>query len=126
MVSPFYARTIEKATDELQLLEAARTNRQKRAAQGRFVVEGVRNIDAAVANDWPVHAVLSPLGARLSAWANAIVERTAVDHVGLAPDLFDRLTDRDERPELLLVAGMPDRRIPERDDLVLVVLDRIQ
>ncbi|MEA3057111.1 MAG: rRNA (uridine2479-2-O)-methyltransferase [Actinomycetota bacterium] len=125
-MSPFYARTIERATDELQLLEATRTNRQKRAAQGRFVVEGVRNIDAALANEWPVHTVLSPLGARLSSWAAGVVERAGVEHVGLAPELLERLTDRDERPELLLVAGIPERQIPERDDLVLVVLDRIQ
>ena len=122
---------MEKATDELQLLEATRTNRQKRAAQGRFVVEGVRNIDAALANGWPVLAVLSPLGARLSSWATTTVERAGVEHVGLAPELFERLTDRDERPELLLVAAIPDkgsreRSIPDRDDLVLVVLDRIQ
>src|SRR5689334_10359077 len=89
-----HSRTIEKATDELQLLEATRTNRQKRAAQGRFVVEGVRNIDAALANKWPVHAVLSPLGARLSSWATGVVDRAGVEHVGVAPDLFDRLTDR--------------------------------
>jgi TrmH family RNA methyltransferase len=126
MARPFYARTVERATDELQLLEATRTNRQKRTAQGRFVVEGVRNIDAALANGWPVHAVLSPLGVRLSSWAADVVARAGVDHVGVAPVLFDRLTDRDERPELLLVAGIPERVIPERDDLVLVVLDRIQ
>ena len=121
-----YARTIERATDELQLLEATRTNRQKRAAQARFVVEGVRNIDAAVTSGWPVRAVLSPLGARLSTWATGVLAASDAEHVGVAPDLFDRLTDRDERPELLLVAGIPEQRIPERDDLVLVVLDRIQ
>src|SRR3954463_3092227 len=100
MPPPFYARTIERATDELQLLEALRTNRQKRTAQGRFIVEGVRNIDAAIATGWPIVSVLSPLGADLSAWATAIVGQH--EHVGLTPDLFDRLTDREERPELLL------------------------
>lgn len=121
-----YARTVERATDELQLLEAVRTNRQKRSAQGRFIVEGVRNIDAAIAADWPVHAVLSPLGADLSAWALGVVAR--FEHVGMSPDLFDRLTDRDDRPELLLVAGIPTRTLndlPDRHDLVVVVLDRI-
>jgi 23S rRNA (uridine2479-2'-O)-methyltransferase len=121
-----YARTIERATDELQLLEATRTNRQKRTAQGRFVVEGVRNIDAALASGWPVHAVLSPLGGRLSSWARDAIVAAGAEHVGVAPELFDRLTDRDERPELLVVAGIPARTVPERDDLVLVVLDRIQ
>jgi TrmH family RNA methyltransferase len=120
-----YARTIDKATDEVQLLEAARTNRQKRTAQGRFVVEGVRNIDAALAHGWPIHAVLSPLGTELSRWATGVVDRADAEHVGLAPALFDRLTDREDRPELLLVADIPEQRIPTRDDLVLVVLDRI-
>lgn len=119
---------MEKATDELQLLEALRTNRQKRTALGRFVVEGVRNIDAAIAAGWPIDAVLSPLGADLSRWAKGIVDKVGGEHVGLAPELFDRLTDREERPELLLVAEIPPRSlddIPDRDDLVVLVLDRI-
>jgi TrmH family RNA methyltransferase len=126
MARPFYARTVEKATDELQLLEAIRTNRQKRVAQGRFIVEGVRNIDAAIAAGWTVDAALSPIGAELSRWALGVVER--FDHLGVAPELFDRLTDRGERPELVLVAEIPARTmadLPERDDLVVVVLDRI-
>jgi TrmH family RNA methyltransferase len=128
MSRAFYARTVEKATDELQLLEALRMNRQKRTQQRRFIVEGVRNIDAAIATGWTIHAVLSPLGADVSQWARGVVGDAGAEHVGLAPELFDRLTDRDERPELLIVAGIPDRTladIPARDDLVVVVLDRI-
>ena len=128
MRSAFYARTVEKATDELQLLEALRTNRQKRTAQGRFIVEGVRNIDAAVAAEWTIHAVLSPLGAALSRWATDVIERVPAEHVGLASELFDRLTERADRPELLLVAGIPERTVddlPARDDVVAIVLDRI-
>jgi TrmH family RNA methyltransferase len=121
-----YARTIEKATDELQLLEALRTNRQKRTAQRRFVVEGVRNVNAAIAHGWTIHAVLSPLGSPLSRWATETVASADAEHVGLAPELFDRLTDREDRPELLFVAAIPEQRIPDRDDLVVVVLDRIQ
>jgi TrmH family RNA methyltransferase len=119
---------VERATDEVQLLEALRTNRQKRAAQRRFIVEGVRNIDGALAARWPIELALAPLGATPSRWAIGVVERAGAEVVGLAPDLFDRLTDRDERPELVLVAAIPDRTIadvPARDDLVVVVLDRI-
>jgi TrmH family RNA methyltransferase len=117
---------VERATDELQLLEAIRVNRQKRTAQGRFIVEGVRNIDAAIASGWSVLQVLSPLGASLSAWATGVAER--FEHVGLAPELFDRLTDREDRPELLLVAAIPERTladVPAGDEVVVVVLDRI-
>ena len=113
----------------MQLLEALRTNRQKRERQRRFVVEGVRNIDAALAAGWPVHAVLAPIGGRRSRWAEETVDRAlGAERLELAPELFDALTDRDERPELLLVAEIPTRRlgdIARRDDLVVVVLDRI-
>lgn len=123
-----YTRTIERASDELQLLEALRTNRQKRTQQARFVVEGVRNIDAAIRTGWPLDLVLVPMGVERSRWASDVVASAGVDVVGLAPELFDRLTDREERPELLLVARIPARTladIPVRDDLVVVVLDRI-
>ena len=117
-----------RATDEVQLLESLRTNRQKRERQRRFVVEGVRNVDAALAARWPLHAVLASTDLEPSRWARDVMARSGVEVVGLAPELFDRLTDRAERPELLLVAAIPERSladIPQRDDLVVVVLDRI-
>jgi TrmH family RNA methyltransferase len=122
-------RTIERRTDEIQLLEALRTNRQKRERQRRFVVEGVRNIDGAVRAGWPVHTVLSHAGHPLSRWAGEVVDRcTSAELLRLAPDLFDLLTDRDERPELLLVVEIPRRLpddVPRANDIVAVVLDRI-
>ena len=122
-------RAVDRRTDEVQLLEALRTNRQKRERQRRFVVEGVRNIDAALDARWPVHAVLSPIGGRRSRWAEETADRaTGAERIELAPELFDALTDRDERPELLLVAEIPQHRLEDvsrRDDLVVVVLDRI-
>ena len=82
----------------------------------------------AIASGWTIHAALSPLGTDLSRWATGAVEHIAAGHLGVAPELFDRLTDRDERPELLLVAGIPVRSlddIPDRPDVVVTVLDRI-
>jgi tRNA G18 (ribose-2'-O)-methylase SpoU len=122
-------RTIDRRTDEVQLLEALRSNRQKRERQRRFVVEGVRNIDAALAAGWTVHAVLAPEGATLSRWAGEVVDRAMdADLLRLAPDVFDLLTDRDERPELLLVVAIPHRvldEVPRSPTSLAVVLDRI-
>jgi tRNA G18 (ribose-2'-O)-methylase SpoU len=123
-------RTIDKRTDEVQLLEALRTNRQKRDRQRRFIVEGVRNIDAAVGARWTVHTVLAPVGVRHSRWAERIVDRVAhgAELLQLTPELFDALTDSNDRPELLVVAEIPHRLaedVPRRNDLVAVVLDRI-
>lgn len=134
MPSDFYARTdgwrtIDRRTDEVQLLEALRTNRQKRERQGRFVVEGVRNIDAAIEHGWKIHAVLAPTGVTLSGWAERVIGRLPdVERLLLAPEVFELLTDRDDPPELLLVAGIPVRLlddVPRLNDLLVVVLDRI-
>ena len=122
-------RSVDRRTAEVQLLEALRTNRQKRERQRRFVVEGVRNIDAALDAGWPVHVVLSPMGVRRSRWAEETVDRASgAERIELEPNLFDALTDRDERPELLIVAEIPHRRledVPRQNDLLVVVLDRI-
>ena len=121
---------MERRTDEVQLLEALRSNRQKRERQGRFLVEGVRNIDAAVRAGWSLDMVLVPtdLERPRSRWATELLDRVEVEQLHLPVDLFDSLTDRDERPELVLVARMPARRTLDADVPVgrtVVVLDRI-
>ena len=122
-MAPRSWRNIERATDHFQLLEALRTNRQKREKQRRFLVEGVRNIDAALEHGWDVQSVLAPRGASRSRWAEGVAGRVE-DRIEVAPELFDRLTERDERPELLLVVGMPAARAVPAAGAV-VVLDRI-
>ena len=122
-MAPRSWRNIDRATDHFQLLEALRTNRQKREKQRRFLVEGVRNIDAALEHGWDVQTVLAPTAARRSSWAEGVIDRVD-ERIELAPELFDRLTEREDRPELLLVVGMPaPRAIPVGGDIV--VLDRI-
>ncbi len=119
-------RAIRSANAEYQILDALRTNRQTRNRENAFVVEGVRNIDAALANNWTVRTALVPEGGRRSTWADSVLARVD-DHVSLPPELFDGLTEREERPELLLVAV---KRTVGLDDLVVdaafvaTVLDR--
>ena len=111
---------------DFQLLEALRHNRRKREQRGEFVVEGVQAINRALEAGWPVRAALVADGAARSAWADACLSRVA-DVVELRPDLFARLTDRDEPPELLLVAHIPPpdlARVPRTPDGVVVVVDR--
>ena len=119
---------ITSATAELQLLEALRRNRRKRTRQGRFLVEGVRSVDRALAVGWPVEAVLTPLGATPSRWAGAVLAALATaEHHELAPELFARLTEREDPSELLLVARLAERRLEDlalADDAVVVVVDR--
>ncbi len=108
------------------MLDALRTNRQTRNRERAFLVEGVRNIDAALARGWTIRSALAAAGSRRSAWAEAVAAKVD-DRIELPTDLFDALTDREERPELLLVA---DKRSLGLEDLmvdaafVATVLDR--
>ncbi len=108
-------RTIRSANAEYQDLVALRVNRQTRNRENAFIVEGVRNIDAALARNWTVRSGLVPEGGRRSAWAEKAMAQVE-DQVVLAPGLFDALTDREERPELLLVV---EKRTVSLTDLVV-------
>ena len=119
---------IESESAAFQLLRALRHNRRKREQRGEFLVEGVQAIDRCVASGWPVRAVLSPLGVTRSRWPQAIVAALPdAETIELRADLFAHLTDREELPELLLVARipLPDlAAVPRPADGVVVVVDR--
>lgn len=121
-------KVIHSENADFQLLEALRHNRRKREQRGEFLVEGVRAINRCVASGWPVAAVLTALDAQRSPWAEqtAAALPTAA-RMELRADLFARLTDREEPPELLLVARLPASdlaTVPLLPDAVVVVLDR--
>ncbi len=120
------SRAIQSSNAEYQVLEALRTNRQKRNRENAFIVEGVRNINAALANNWTVRDVLVPVGATRSAWADSVMDRVGRT-VELSAELFNALTDRAEPPELLLVVDKRRRSladVPTGVDTVVTVLDR--
>jgi 23S rRNA (uridine2479-2'-O)-methyltransferase len=119
---------IRSESAAFQLLEALHHNRRKREQRGEFIVEGVQAIDRCIAAGWPVRAVLAPIGAAPSRWAQGIGDRLpAAERIELAPDLFARLTDREEPPEVLLVAAIPHAELSEvsrTTDGVVVLIDR--
>ncbi len=49
---------ISTENDDFQYLEMLRRNRAKRHRAGEFVVEGVRQLNQALANGWTVNAFL--------------------------------------------------------------------
>jgi TrmH family RNA methyltransferase len=119
-------RRIRSESAELQLLEALRHNRRKREQRGEFLVEGVQAINRALAAGWPVQEALVPEGIARSEWAEGCLARVG-DVTEIRADLFERLTDREEPPELLLVARIPApdlARVPRPADGVVVVVDR--
>lgn len=121
-------KAIHTENAEFQLLEALRHNRRKREQRGEFLVEGVAAIDRCLASGWPVRAVLSVLDGDRSRWAeDTIAALPQAEHRPVRSDLFARLTEREELPELLLVAEIPEpdlAAVPLPDDGVIVVVDR--
>ena len=121
-------RTIRSANADFQLALALRDNRRQRSQQGRFLVEGVRSIDAAVVNGWTIDSFWFAAGRPLSSWASGLLDSdVAQTHVELDPALMTDLSCKDETSELVALVEIPPddlRRIPRSDDPLLVVLDR--
>jgi 23S rRNA (uridine2479-2'-O)-methyltransferase len=119
-------RSIRSEGAEFQLLEALRHNRRKREQRGEFLVEGVQAINRSLDAAWPVRAALVREGGERSRWADGCLARVA-EVIEVRPDLFARLTDREDPPELLLVSRIPTPdlgQVPRPADGVIVVVDR--
>jgi 23S rRNA (uridine2479-2'-O)-methyltransferase len=121
-------RRIRSADAEFQLLHALVDNRRQRARQHRFLVEGVRAIDRAVAHGWPLDALVHGEGRLLSRWARDLLSSDAAgETVELAPALMAELSGKEETSELIAVARLPPDdldRIAARPELLVVAFDR--
>ena len=97
---------------EYQKFEVLKTNRNKRHRYGEFFVEGVRNLNEAVKNDWEIVSLIYEAGRPLSDWAKGMLSsvKTRVNYE-LTPELMADLSGKEDRSELLAVVKM------RKDDL---------
>nr|WP_183321964.1 TrmH family RNA methyltransferase [Flexivirga oryzae] len=113
-----------------QQWQALLGNRTKRHRAGEFVVQGVRPISLALQHDWDFSALLRPVGARASAWAEEVWRTAPGRRYELADDLLAELAERDtdEPPELVAIARMPaddlDRLADPARAPLIAVFDR--
>lgn len=126
-------RRVSTRNASVQVWQAYLNNRTKRHRDGRFLVQGVRPITQAIANDWPLETMLYRLGTPdLSNWARELLDTSGVPQVGLVPELMAELGEKSTGiPELVAVAmsrqpeletftpGEPGETAP-----VVVVFDR--
>lgn len=119
-----YATVRGNAT--FQVLDALSRNRKKRRERGEFLVHGVRAIDAALAQRWPMTGIVLRRGTRPSRWATRVLHAIGdVARHDLAPELFDHLAERDEPSELIGVASLPRRDLTAiTGEGPVLVLDR--
>jgi len=92
-----------------QQWQALLGNRTKRHRAGEFVVQGVRPISLAVQHGWEFSALLRPVGARPSRWAEEVWRTAPGRRYEVAADLLAELGERDaeEPPELVAMARLP-------------------
>lgn len=125
-------RRVSTRNASVQVWQAYLNNRTKRHRDRRFLVQGVRPITQAVANDWPLETLLYRLGGpELSRWARELLATSEVPQVGLVPELMAELGEKASGvPEVVAVA---EQRIVELDTFepgepgdapVVVVFDR--
>jgi TrmH family RNA methyltransferase len=113
---------------DFQYIETIQRNRTKRNRSREFVVEGVRAINQAVRNQWTINALVYSRDRRLSDWAEGVIEHSGAKvHFVLSTPLMEKLSQKEDTSELIAITAMPAddlARIPERENLLVVVLDR--
>lgn len=123
MVKKVYSKNAQ-----YQKFEVLQTNRNKRYKYGEFFVEGVRNINEAIANKWKFSSLLYADGAKLSRWAQDVLAHVKTDcNFALAPHLMQELSRKDDTSELLAVVKMRDDSfdsVPLSGNPLIVLFDR--
>lgn len=99
---------IGKRNAAYQQLQVLKENRTKRLRQGAFLVEGVRNINQAIAAGWKIRSLIYS-DKKLSDWARDILAtvKTQVNYQ-LTAELMDELSDKTDGSELLAVVEMQE------------------
>jgi TrmH family RNA methyltransferase len=119
---------IHSENNEFQYVETLKKNRTKRQKAREFFVEGVRNINQALARSFGIRALYSAVDAPLSGWAREVLgQEPAQRHYLLPAPLMAKLSDKHEPSELVAVVAMPNdelERIPTPAGARLVVVDR--
>jgi 23S rRNA (uridine2479-2'-O)-methyltransferase len=109
----------------IEFLKNSRTNRRR---FGEFFVEGVKPIDQARRNRWPIRSLIYVGDRPLSSWARETLAATpAAQRLEVTSALMERLSDKHYASDLVAVVAMPPddpARIRPRPDTLVAVFDR--
>ena len=98
---------IKNENDQFQLFETLKTNRNKRHRLRKFFVEGVRNIDAAIENNWTIDSFVVIDKPRLTQWAQEKLNYNKVKKNFSVPyELMKKLSEKDDPSELIAIIDM--------------------
>ncbi|MCM2338997.1 MAG: RNA methyltransferase [Burkholderiales bacterium] len=118
---------IGKENAQFQILNALKTNREKRNHEG-FIFEGVRNINNAIKYNWKIKSFFYSSEKGLSDWAKNILKNSKTEmHYDLSLELLKKLSNKKEPSELLALSEIPKNdlnKIKVKDIPLIVVFDR--
>jgi tRNA G18 (ribose-2'-O)-methylase SpoU len=119
--------TITKENATFQVLNALKTNREKRNHEG-FIFEGVRNINNAVACNWNIKAFFYSSEKGLSDWAKGVLQNSKAEaHYDLSVELLNKLSNKDKASELLALGEIPEDNLEKiilKENPLVVIFDR--
>lgn len=119
---------IPTANTAFNYLAALRSNRAKRASEGKFVVEGVRAINNAFKYGWDIKGLVYSSEHHLSRWGQDILQKAGgATHYRATSELLGQLSQKDEASELLAVVAIPHddpKRIALSAQSLVIVFDR--
>ena len=111
-----------------QKFEVLKANRNKRYRYFEFFVEGVRNINEAIANGWSIVSFLYAPEKPLSGWARDILNAVQTDiNYELPESLMAELSGKTDTSELMAVVKMREddfSRLPSANNPLFVLFDR--
>lgn len=116
-----------KKNNIYQHLYVLKTNRKKRYRYREFLVEGVRNINEAVAEGWKIKSFIYSMG-DLSDWANNLLRTVPTKmNYRMSQELMRDLSDKDETSELMAVIEMRECKLSQvnlSDNPLILLFDR--
>lgn len=119
---------IYSENNDYQKFEVLKRNRNKRHKYNEFFVEGVRNINEAINNNWEIRGFLYSKHNKMSNWGKEILASSRAEfHYELHGDLMDKLSDKEDTSELIAIVSIPEddiSRIEVNKQMLVVVFDR--
>lgn len=111
-----------------QKFEVLKTNRNKRYKYNEFFVEGVRNINEAIKNNWHISSFLFTKEKKLSNWAIDLLGNAKTDvNYELTLNLMEELSNKEDTSELLAIVRMREDSFTQfhfSDNPIIALFDR--
>lgn len=110
-----------------QKFEVLKTNRNKRYKYNEFLVEGVRNLNEAVNNNWKIKSFIYDRN-NLSGWAKDMINKVNTDaNFYLTPELMKKLSEKEDTSELMAIIEMREDKLDNvmlSENPFIVLFDR--